>query len=115
MEGVQKMPQFLIKGMKVEEVQIISTEMLNELEEIIGCPRDYFRIECVNSTLIKDGVILAGCPLVQVNWFDRGQEIQDKVAVSLTQHIKKAGYEQVEIFFIVLERNKYYENGKSLL
>jgi len=108
------MPQFLIKGMKVEEVQRISTKMLNELEEIIGCPRDYFRIEYVDSTLIKDGAILKGCPLVQVNWFDRGQEVQDKVAVSITQNIQSAGYEQVEIFFIILERNKYYENGKHL-
>ncbi|MDF2636009.1 MAG: hypothetical protein K0R78_2883, partial [Pelosinus sp.] len=35
-------------------------------------------------------------------------------AASLTENIKRAGYEQVEIFFIVLERNKYYENGKHL-
>jgi hypothetical protein len=109
-----KMPQFLIKGMKVKEVQNISTQLVNELEEIIGCPRDYFRIECVDSTLIKDGDIIAECPMVQVNWFDRGQDIQDKVAASLTENIKRAGYEQVEIFFILLERNKYYENGKHL-
>lgn len=108
------MPQFLIKGMKVEEVQKISTHMVNELEGIIGCPRDYFRIECVDSTLIKDGDIVTGCPLVQVNWFDRGQVVQDKVAVCLTENIKSAGYEQVEIFFIILERNKYYEDGKHL-
>jgi hypothetical protein len=110
-KGVRKMPQFLIKGMKVEDVQKISTQMVNELEEIIGCPRDYFRIEVVESTLIRDGAIVAGCPMVQVNWFDRGQEVQDKVAVSITANIQNAGYEQVEIFFIVLERNKYYEDG----
>lgn len=108
------MPQFLIKGMKMEDVQKISTQMVNELEEIIGCPRDYFRIEFVDSTLIEDGDIVAGCPMVQVNWFDRGQEVQDKVAVSITTNIQNAGYEQVEIFFIVLERNKYYENGTHL-
>lgn len=100
--------------MKVKEVQKISTQMLNELEEIIGCPRDYFRIELVDSTLIRDGDIVAGCPLVQVNWFDRGQEVQDKVALSITNTIQNAGYEQVEIFFIVLERDKYYENGIHL-
>lgn len=108
------MPQFLIKGMKVEEVQKISTQMVDELEEIIGCPRDYFRIELVDSILIRDGDIVAGCPLVQVNWFDRGQEVQDKVALSITNNIQDAGYEQVEIFFIVLERDKYYENGTHL-
>jgi hypothetical protein len=108
------MPQFLIKGMKMEDVQKISTQMVNELEEIIGCPRDYFRVEYVDSTLIRDGAVVNGCALVQVNWFDRGPEVQDKVAVSITQHIQNAGYEQVEIFFIILERNKYYENGKPL-
>ncbi len=108
------MPQFLIKGMKLKEVQNISTQLVNELEEIIGCPRDYFRIECVESTLIKDGDVVTGCPMVQVNWFDRGQDIQDKVAASLSENIKRSGYEQVEIFFIVLERNKYYENENHL-
>lgn len=108
------MPQFLIKGMKMEDVQTISTQMVNELEEIIGCPRDYFRVEYVDSTLIRDGAAATGCVLVQVNWFDRGPEVQDKVAVSITQNIQNAGYDQVEIFFIVLERNKYYENGKLL-
>lgn len=108
------MPQLLIKGMKVEEVQKISTQLINELEEIIGCPRDYFRLECVDSALIKEGDVVKGYPLVQVNWFDRGQEIQDKAAVSITRNIQGAGYEQVEIFFIVLERIKYYENGAHL-
>lgn len=108
------MPQFIIKGMKTEEVQKISKEMVDELELIIGCPRDYFRIECVESSLINDGKKVSGDPLVQVNWFDRGQEIQDKVAACVARNIHKAGYEQSEIFFIVLERNKYYENGKHL-
>lgn len=100
--------------MKVEDVQKISTQMVNELEEIIGCPRDYFRIELVDSTLIRDSDIVTGCPLVQVNWFDRGQEVQDKVALSITKNIQDVGYEQVEIFFIVLERSRYYENGTHL-
>lgn len=108
------MPHIMIKGMNVVDVQEISKSMIDELEIIIDCPREYFTLEVVESTFIVDGEILSKDPFVQVNWFDRGQEVQDKTAAAITEHICSAGYENVEMFFIVLDRNKYYENGKPL-
>ena len=108
------MPHIMIKSMDVVDVQKISKAMIDELEIIIDCPREYFTLEVVESTFIVDGEKVSKDPFIQVNWFDRGQEVQDKTAAAITKHICSAGYENVEMFFIVLDRNKYYENGKPL-
>lgn len=113
-KGVVLMPHIIIKGMKIGDVQKISKQMLDELEIIIQCPREYFTLEVAESTFIVDGERTHKDPFIQINWFDRGPQVQDKTAAAITEHICKAGYEHVEIFFIVLDRNKYYENGKLL-
>jgi len=108
------MPHIIIKGMSIVAVQQMSKQMIDELEVIIQCPREFFTLEVADSTFIVDGERTHKDPFVQINWFDRGPEVQDKTAIAITEHICRAGYGNVEIFFIVLERNKYYENGKLL-
>lgn len=108
------MPHITIKGMSIADVQKISKQMIDELEIVIDCPREYFTLEVVESTFIVDGAQAHKDPFIQINWFDRGPEVQDKTAEAITQHISNVGYKNVDIFFIVLERNKYYENGKLL-
>ncbi|SHJ34183.1 protein of unknown function [Geosporobacter subterraneus DSM 17957] len=106
------MPQIKFRGVAVEKVCNISKEMIDDLTEIIGCPRDYFTIEHIPSTFIQDGEITEGYPFVEVLWFDRGQSVQDKTARVITEYLHRAGYEQVDLFFQPLEKHRYYENGE---
>lgn len=106
------MPQIIIKGMDVNKLKEISRPLVDELQEIIGCPRDYFTIEAVVNPFIMDGQETQITPLVQVNWFDRGQAVQDKTAAAIYRHVKTVGYSHVETFFIALEEANYYENEK---
>ncbi|MBC9784247.1 DUF1904 domain-containing protein [Heliobacterium chlorum] len=106
------MPQIMIRGMELNDIKRISKPLVDELSEVIGCPRDYFTIEQIHSTFIADGEITKAYPFIQVNWFDRGQEIQDKAAKVIDSYVRDAGYEQVEVYFIVLNEEKYYENGE---
>ena len=106
------MPQIIIKGMELDKVKVISGALVDELTEIIGCPRDYFTIEAGGGIFIMDAQETKISPLVQVNWFDRGQDVQDKTAAAIYRHITGAGYPHVETFFVVLEEARYYENGK---
>lgn len=106
------MPQIKIRGIEVEKICSISTNMIDELEGIIGCPREYFTIEYIPSTFIKDGKLDEGYAFVEVVWFNRGQEIQDIVAKRITSLIHNLGYQNVDIFFTVLKENFYYENGE---
>jgi len=108
------MPHIMIKGIESDEVKKISKAMLDELESIVGCPKEYFTLEVQDSKFIVDGEIIKKDPFIQINWFDRGQEIQDQVAVAITKHIYNAGLGSAEIFFTILERNNYYEDGKHL-
>ncbi|MCY6372696.1 DUF1904 domain-containing protein [Clostridium ganghwense] len=106
------MPQIKVRGMKVENVCKISKELIDELEKIIGCPRDYLTIEHMNSIFIMDGEKVEGYPFIEVAWFDRGQEIQDEVAKVITKYVQSQGYEGVDIMFTVFEKHRYYENGE---
>lgn len=106
------MPQIKIRGIEREKVLSISTELVNKLENIIGCPKEYFTLEHICSTFIKDGELAESYPFVEVAWFDRGQEVQDKVAKCINSFVHRTGYTNVDIFFTVLKENSYYENGE---
>lgn len=106
------MPQIKIRGIETEKICSISTELIDELQNIIDCPRDYFTIEVIHSTFIMDGSLIDGYPFVEFAWFDRGQDIQDKVAKCITKFIHNIGYSSVDLFFTVFDKHKYYENGE---
>lgn len=106
------MPQLKVIGMEVDKVMNISKALIDDLEALIGCPRDYFSIECVNSTSIMDGRIISGYPIIEIGWFDRGQEIQDLVAKVVTNYVKEQGYSTVDVIFNVFKKTCYYENGE---
>ncbi len=108
------MPHIIIKGMDSNDVKKISKGMIDELESIVACPREYFTLEVQDSTFIVDGETIQKGPFIQINWFDRGQDVQDKVATAITKHIANADLGNVEMFFTILERNNYYEDGKHL-
>lgn len=106
------MPQIKVRGIDKEKILPINTKLINELTNIIGCPENYFTIEHIPSVFIKNGLIDNGYPFIEVAWFDRGQQIQDKVAQCITTFIHNIGYKDVDIFFTVFKENNYYENGK---
>ncbi|MEQ8154546.1 MAG: DUF1904 domain-containing protein [Clostridiaceae bacterium] len=106
------MPALKFKAIEPAKVIEISKELIDELEELIKCPRSSFSIEVDESTYIIDGVFCEGCPKVEVAWFDRGQEVQDKAALIITNKVRAAGCTDVDVIFTVLEKNRYYENGK---
>lgn len=106
------MPQLIVRGMQREDVLSISRKLVDELQSTINCPREYFTIEVIGSEFIFDGAESAAYPFIQLNWFDRGQEVQDQVAETITRAVQSKGYENVDVFFVVLDEKKYYENGK---
>lgn len=51
--------------------------------------------------------------MVDVSWFDRGQEVQDAAANIITKYINSIGYKNVDVIFHCLEKNRYYEDGEN--
>ncbi len=106
------MPALKFKAIEAEKVRLISKALIDELEKIIQCPRDYFTLEAIQSVFISDGEFVKGNPVVEVSMFDRGQEVQDRAAESITRHMNAVGYAGVEVIFLALEKSSYYENGE---
>lgn len=106
------MPALVLKSMNENKVCAFSKSLIDDLEQLLECPRDYFSLELIESKFISDGEIVNGHPTVEVSWFDRGQDIQDTAAKIITKHVNSAGYASVDVIFHHLDEKKYYENGQ---
>ena len=106
------MPQLKFRGVPIDKICQVSKALINSLTQVIGCPSDSFTLEHIPSTFVMEGKITEEYPFVEVAWFDRGQETQDKVAKIVTDAIKTLGYADVDVFFTVFSKEKYYENGE---
>lgn len=106
------MPFLRFKAVDQQVLLSISKPMVDELVEIVGSPRDYFSLEHINATFIADGELAKPTPVVEIAWFSRPQEVQDAVAKCVTRHLSNAGYATVDIYFVKLKRERYYENGE---
>lgn len=106
------MPHLRIRGVKREEVKEISRELVDQLAEIVECPRDWFTLECLNTEFIFDGEDSVGYPFVEVLWFDRGQDAKDRAGAAVTEMIRrKYPEEDICVIFTNLNEKDYYENG----
>lgn len=99
-----------VRGVDEFEVKVASTALVDELATIVGCPRDYFTIEMIKSHFIMDGHVTQAPALIEVAWFDRGQEVRDEVAACITKYLK-GSKPCLDVYFITLEESAYYENG----
>lgn len=106
------MPQIKIKGIDKDIVKGFSKSMVDDLSEIIDCPRDHLVIECQDVISIFDGEEIAVYPFIEVAWFDRGLEVQDKVSECIFKYLEKAKIEEAELAFLTFKERNYYYNGK---
>ncbi|MBP1920249.1 DUF1904 family protein [Youngiibacter multivorans] len=105
------MPILKFNAIRSSDVKTFSKALVDELQMITGSPREYFTLEVISSVYITDGTEAEGPPIVEVGWFDRGQELQDMAAKAITQHVQSAGYPNVDVIFTIFNEASYYENG----
>lgn len=106
------MPLLTLRAIDMDKARKISKELIDDLQQAAQCPREYFSIEVTQSRYISDGEFVDGNPVVDVRCFDRGQEVQDKMAGIITKYIHSIGYESVDVIFTLLDNKTYYENGE---
>jgi len=107
------MPHLLIRGISPEQVRSISRPLVEELAAVCDCPEDYIMLECLHTTAVFGGEIVASYPFVEVGWFDRGREVRDRAAACIDRHIRSLGLAEAEVAFRQYEKLNYYANGKS--
>lgn len=106
------MPQIIFKGIDESVVEKISQSLPQNLSVLTNIQEDWFTIEYLPVKFYSMGKQANGYPVVNVNWFDRGYELQDKVAIEITKAVQNEGYDMVDVIFNNIERRNYYENGK---
>lgn len=107
------MPHLRFRAVKSEYIQELSKLLCKELAQEIGTSEDNFTFEKVDTQFFAQGYKTEGYPFVEVLLFERPQEVQDRCAKIITDHLKHLGsYEDVAVIFVHLAKSAYYENGR---
>ena len=109
------MPHLRFRAVEFDTVKALSTALVDDLQPLMSCPREDFTLEHIPASFIFDGEVSDAYPFVEVLWFDRGQETQDKVAAVITAAVRKAvdnAERDVALIFTALTATVYYDNGQ---
>jgi hypothetical protein len=101
------MPILEFSGIEEKAIVNCQKELIDRLSQATESSTDNFVL-----MLDQKKQITPSCYYVNVKWFDRGQEVQDKCAEIITEILKKEGVRPLDIIFHVLNENRYYEDGK---
>ena len=85
------MPHIVFRGITTEQLKHISKPLVEELAEICECGTDNFTLELPSSTYVFNGQEIEAFPLIEVKWFERGQEIRNRFAKAITTYVMDFG------------------------
>lgn len=107
------MPHIRTRSLNEEQVGTLSRDLPPLLAPLLSTSVDNFTFELIGTKFFKDGLPSEGDPMVEVFWFDRGQQVQDQCALAITECVKlMLPSEFIAVVFIALPKSSYYENGK---
>ena len=106
------MPQLIVKGIREDEVKVLAKSAAPDLADICNCPIDWFTFDYIPSKFYDFTGKEIVNPVIQVWWFERPQELQDKVAKCLDKHIKSFGYTFSQISFSIFYDESIYKDGE---
>ncbi|SQA33736.1 23S rRNA pseudouridine synthase D [Vibrio harveyi] len=90
------MPHLRFRAVEPQAVQALSKPLTDELQPLWTASRR-FTFEYIYSTFFNEGEVSAAYPFVEVLWFDRGQETQNKVAKAITQQVRGIVGEDIDV------------------
>ncbi|MFI3167074.1 MAG: DUF1904 family protein [Bacillota bacterium] len=111
------MPNIRISGVSKETVSTLSNLLTNELASVMNLPQTALTFFAGDENLYRGSEKLDNFCYITVEWFDKGEEIQEKVAGILTKATlgnSQLGLERIQTVkmnFIMLVAKNYYANG----
>lgn len=105
------MPQFKIRYVAEELLKERAGRLLDRLAAAVGCDRSWLKLELEQTRRFGDGGPENSEPYVEVHWFDRPEDIRQKVAAILADELR-GDAEYVAVEFAVIPPDGYYENGR---
>lgn len=107
------MPHIRMRAVAAEHVATLSSNLAQELSQIIQTPVDNFSFELIETRFFENGQPTKSYPFIEVLWFPRSQEVQDASAKFITTKVRELVPDSdVVVVFTVLNPTAYYENGK---
>lgn len=106
------MPFFRFHFVEETRLAVVSRQMTDRIQEVVGCPREHIVLEVIRSVMVGDEGITGGeWPLVEVDYFERPREVQDALAGIISGCLREIGYVNSDVHFRYLCAENYYENG----
>lgn len=107
------MPHLRIRGLSEKSVQQLSLELPPVLSKLLQTPEDHFTVERVSTQFFCQGKASEGAPMIEVFWFDRGQDMKDQCAQVLTEKLQSVSKsDSLVVIFFAIPKNSYFENGR---
>lgn len=107
------MPHLRIRALNESVIQKLSIELPQELAQLMQTPIDNFTVEKVATEFYKNGARTEGDPMIEVLWFDRGQEMKNACAKKITDLVRNhSKADDIAVVFTALPRESYFENGE---
>lgn len=106
------MPHLDLKNIERNKVKQLCKDLTPQLAQEIDCPEDWITFSHIESQTFVQGVENDEIVLVNIQWFSRSQEVQDKVASIVHDEVIETGAKEVVIIFNDLKKESYYEEGK---
>ncbi|WP_413575119.1 DUF1904 domain-containing protein [Bdellovibrio sp. HCB290] len=106
------MPHLRFRGLNQNHVAKLSQTLPTELAPAMATGEDNFSFEYIHADFFNKGQSGGAYPFVEVLWFQRSQDIQDRSAKIITDHVKAlCPQDDIAVIFVSLEKSAYYENG----
>ncbi len=103
------MPTLIFKGVKQSDLQVLAKPLIEQLAETVECPKDWFTLEWSNPSYFDENGLVEWYPIINVNWFPRSKEMQDKVAHLVGKLFRDHGYARVKVSFTIMDREAHYD------
>ncbi|MEG1781822.1 MAG: DUF1904 family protein, partial [Oscillospiraceae bacterium] len=95
-----------------EQANQLAVTAAPKLSKICDCPADWFVFDYIHSDFFDQSGAIPHFPVLQIWWFKRPQEVQNKVALELDSLLKAMGHTATQISFHIYEESSYYEDGE---
>lgn len=108
------MPHFRFRAVESQTVKSLSKTLIDDLEDLMKSPRGDFTFEYIHTDFYHEGAVNSAYPFVEILWFDRGQDVKNRVAEVVTQQVREqiGADVDVAVIFTALTPDSYYDNAE---
>ncbi len=106
------MPHLRLRAVQPEHVELLSNTLPAALAPLMETSADNFSFELIGTQYFENGKASSSYPFIEVFWFARTQDVQDRSAIVITDMVKKLMPSlDVVVVFQEYKKSAYYENG----